>query len=942
MTTDPTVALTPNDYLVTFSDARTPWKIHVPNTNVVLNAVTLTMGPMPTFLLSVNSGGGTISTSAPIVLLGGAKVDTNNTMVANQFIGTADRAKGIELDGNNAFPISDIELVAKNGRLELTNFSAGVRAKVFENQNGSFSANAAGDVTAASFTGDGIGLADVYAVDSSSWGGYAPSRASIAAIVGGIIITNPLVAGSNIILTTNGSGAITISSSGGLTTAQVASQISTNTPFQEYDLVRDFGATNDGFFFNNITIARNSTSLAAFSFDPQASGHTNFTTGDSIVGKVIMIWHVGNVANTQGTNNCFTTTVAAVTDSTNIVLATAPPKGVTNQILGGVIGSDNSTFIQRAFNSVSNGSVSIYVPNGTYVVNRANTLDATQANTNNAQIVIPPINSNFSTIPTLRLWNKFGGFQPQAILGLKRGLSGQGATFVSTRTNLNGGSMIDAANYVNPVFAQQSGSYAYIGFNPVHTEFNGINMIGAWNNNGVLLNLGGAAQSFVMNARISSGHMLYNAPMCSYSNTMGVVLTVPSSAGQTKADNLQLCGFYHGINFSEHADIRAVEIDSCVNGVTTDVVPCGHGFVIGSGGHIGSTAFLDFEACKTNVFIGLNQVSFDITCTTEQPDANDWSYPSTMFDNTPGAGHGKIRYQPTSDTDPLVVSAGNVQWERIPKGVSTEGGVTNSYLAVADSFYAGGLATVSNLNIINPIQNTFELKPSTARLIHAKVTTDSGGDSTGRRGLVFGNNTMQFSQPRIGKSYAFISGVKNSSDLGLYVSSGYKVFDVNVPIGVGAAGTGYRPGDILTYVGGTGMKRAATSVVLTTNGTGGVLSHRIIEGGFYDNTSPWEGFATTTVTRPGGTSASGCTLDWYFGYAEPDASYDPCILYFDGAGNVSMSNSVVRVYGTFSTTNQTLTVSTNATAPGNVSTIKAWVNVTNVGDGAIYKMPLYQ
>ncbi len=40
--TNPIVQLTPNDYLVTFQDARTPWRISVPNTNVVQNALRLT------------------------------------------------------------------------------------------------------------------------------------------------------------------------------------------------------------------------------------------------------------------------------------------------------------------------------------------------------------------------------------------------------------------------------------------------------------------------------------------------------------------------------------------------------------------------------------------------------------------------------------------------------------------------------------------------------------------------------------------------------------------------------------------------------------------------------------------------------------------------------------------------------------------------------------
>jgi hypothetical protein len=47
--TNPVVEMPPNDYLVTFPDARTPWRIRVPNTTNVQNAVTLTLGPLPSF-----------------------------------------------------------------------------------------------------------------------------------------------------------------------------------------------------------------------------------------------------------------------------------------------------------------------------------------------------------------------------------------------------------------------------------------------------------------------------------------------------------------------------------------------------------------------------------------------------------------------------------------------------------------------------------------------------------------------------------------------------------------------------------------------------------------------------------------------------------------------------------------------------------------------------
>lgn len=47
--TNPIVYLTPNTYLVTFSDATYPWRIAVPNTANLQNAISLSTGPLPTF-----------------------------------------------------------------------------------------------------------------------------------------------------------------------------------------------------------------------------------------------------------------------------------------------------------------------------------------------------------------------------------------------------------------------------------------------------------------------------------------------------------------------------------------------------------------------------------------------------------------------------------------------------------------------------------------------------------------------------------------------------------------------------------------------------------------------------------------------------------------------------------------------------------------------------
>ena len=50
--TNPIVVMTPNTYVVQFPDAKFPWRIKVPNTTNLQNAILLSTGPLPTFLFT--------------------------------------------------------------------------------------------------------------------------------------------------------------------------------------------------------------------------------------------------------------------------------------------------------------------------------------------------------------------------------------------------------------------------------------------------------------------------------------------------------------------------------------------------------------------------------------------------------------------------------------------------------------------------------------------------------------------------------------------------------------------------------------------------------------------------------------------------------------------------------------------------------------------------
>ena len=124
--TNPVVQLTPNTYLVTFPDATYPWRIAVPNTTNLLNAVDLGTGPLPTFLVQ------------PVTpLAGGAGVVITN------------------LGGTN-FAAIDPNLVLTNTQTGVTltgNFTA-TGGNVVTN-------NSSGNSLSGSFTGDGSGLTNV-------------------------------------------------------------------------------------------------------------------------------------------------------------------------------------------------------------------------------------------------------------------------------------------------------------------------------------------------------------------------------------------------------------------------------------------------------------------------------------------------------------------------------------------------------------------------------------------------------------------------------------------------------------------------------------------------------------------------------------------------------------------------------------------------------------
>ena len=131
--TNPVILMTPNTYLIQFPDARYPWRIQVPNTTNVQNALSLSTGPLPTYLLPPgwpvwNNGSGTnenLSGSfTGAVTATGGNVLTNNYTGASIFAPMLTGEIGLENNPTNVVSIASAVDSYNSGYGTYTVFSA--------------------------------------------------------------------------------------------------------------------------------------------------------------------------------------------------------------------------------------------------------------------------------------------------------------------------------------------------------------------------------------------------------------------------------------------------------------------------------------------------------------------------------------------------------------------------------------------------------------------------------------------------------------------------------------------------------------------------------------------------------------------------------------------------------------------------------------------------
>ena len=475
------------------------------------------------------------------------------------------------------------------------------------------------------------------------------------------------------VVTNNGSAILTnLTGSFVLAGSNLPPSVVTNLNY--LDLVKDFGGVNDGVIIAKMTIS--GTLLTATLANGMVGNkllYTNAPFKVSDVGKTIMLYEAGDFSN-GGTNRlCFTTTIAGFVSSTNITLTTAPN---TNSSPWGMFGTSNDNAIQSALNQITNSSIACYVPDGLYLIT-GNT-----KGTNNSQLILPEVSTSvslpfYSLARVFKFTGSSRGKVVQAIGSTPYVPNVTTAMFWSTVTNLNGGSVIDCRNNTSPVYASQ------INFNSPRVEVQNMIWGGAWDNNGTVLNLAGASTARVDDSLIWSGYQIYNTPFPLSTNTIGLQMPPPSSAGGNDLARMEIIGFNAGLYPGEHANFFGVMLADCRIGMhfgkyyafnsdgsphississndITHIVTTNYAAYDG-GGHSGFYYGMDFE----NVGIHLYNLPGDYSCinmtsTSENILNSRWAYPyyTNVFDPLSGL-YGTITHR-SSPTEPPVTAFGQI------------------------------------------------------------------------------------------------------------------------------------------------------------------------------------------------------------------------------------------------------------------------------------------
>ena len=449
----------------------------------------------------------------------------------------------------------------------------------------------------------------------------------------------------------------------------------TNLPspgFRQYNLMLDYGATNDGVSLwgvqttagsSNVTLSVQGGGMGFFPGGSTAEGTFQTTSvpfQPTDVGKTIMIYGVGS-----DNSNCFTTTITNYLSGTSVQIAGLP--AISNTNTTGVYGTPNDAAIQGALNTVSNFSADIFVPSGIYLITGA------PSGTNNSQLIIPPVKPDganyFWTGTVGHTLTLRGVVRPKILQAYLDPRPTQvniaSATFWSTCTNLKGGSVLDCQNFATPIYNNFC--------NSPRVEVERMQWIGAWDNNGTILNLGSASSCKVAESIISSGYTLYNTPFTHHTNSFGVILPTASTSGELNFEGNEIIGFDSGITGGEHVSATvASTYGGCRIAINYQWTTT-NGF--GSGGHLGFW-FCDFVDCQVYVYTADKIVGLYIISTSENQVGG--YYPVTNVWQNSNGTYGMMFNQQTSGAsfDPHHWPGSDVRFE----DTAYQTGTTNNYI----------------------------------------------------------------------------------------------------------------------------------------------------------------------------------------------------------------------------------------------------------------------
>lgn len=373
--------------------------------------------------------------------------------------------------------------------------------------------------------------------------------------------------------------------------------------------VQNFGALGNGQPANNVTTTSNSTTVG------RGDG-TNWSTNN--IGQVLRIGQAG-----PGGINDLTVTISAV-NGTNCTVSAVASSTQTNTFA--IVGTDDTAAIQAALNQITNGSCTVFFPNGNYIVNgplQNVTGDLTTGH--NSQLYLPPISgaANSTALPQLTIAGV--GLIGQAY-GIPPGSSNfcalYGSTICSTLITNRVGHVFDCQNFISPYYS--AGTVYTVSANCVRVQLDGINLICP--NNPCLegWDLEGASEAGARSCLIGTGQGEYtivyptNGLFCS-----GLRLPSSNNQGDNHVSDVCIEGFPVGLAFSEHTfQDGELQLFSCVYGMVQT----------NGGGHYFNFEGVNLQNVKCGVLVttaGINLCSGFFRLSFENSFTNSPFWPTT-------------------------------------------------------------------------------------------------------------------------------------------------------------------------------------------------------------------------------------------------------------------------------------------------------------------------